>query len=219
MNKDNYATQAQYNKNYSPRLFANPILERLSQTRPKTLVWGYLPFILVFIVLGLIWQTFIAAILTFLAGLLVWTLVEYLIHRFVFHYKPSASKWEKLNPLYYGNFIHNIHHTYPRDKLRLVTPLVVTMPLAALFYLGFWLIFSSASAALFAGFLTGYVLYDVLHACTHIYPMPGRIGKFLKYYHMRHHYHRDEKSFGVSSPVWDYVFKTVDTTPLKKARH
>ncbi len=219
MKKDNYASQGQYDKNYSPRLYANPILERLSQTRPRTLVIGYTPIILFFIVYGLTQQALASAVPTFVAGLLVWSLVEYLIHRFVFHYKPSSSKWEKINPFYYGNFIHNIHHNYPRDRLRLVTPLVVTMPLTAVFYLVFWLVFGSFSASLFAGFLLGYVLYDLLHAFTHMHPMRSRIGKFLKYYHMRHHYHHDEKSYGVSSPVWDYVFKTVDTTPLKKANH
>jgi 4-hydroxysphinganine ceramide fatty acyl 2-hydroxylase len=216
--KDNYANQAQYNKDYSPQLFENPILERLSQTRPQTLILGYAPFILFFIIYGFMEQRFVSAVMMFLAGLFFWTLVEYLIHRFVFHYKPRNSKWEKINPVYYGYFIHNIHHTYPRDKLRLVTPLVVTMPLAALFYILFRVIFGINSASLFAGFLLGYVLYDVLHAFTHIYPMRSRVGKFLKYYHMRHHYHHDEKSFGVSSPIWDYVFKTVDRTPLRKAK-
>lgn len=208
MNKNIYANNVVNNKCDSPRLFANPVLERLSCTLPKTLLITYIPIVLFLFYWAITHSTFVTSVLIFLLGIFMWSLAEYLIHRFVFHYNPKESKWEKVNPLYYGNLIHEIHHAYPKDKLRLVTPLVVTLPLAVLFYGMFFLIFEVYAQALYAGFLLGYVIYDVLHAFTHMYPMRSRLGKFLKRYHMRHHYLTEHKSFGVSSPLWDYVFKT-----------
>ncbi len=202
----------------SPRLYDNAILERLSRTRPRTVALVFGPIILAFLYAALRQQTLTTIVLAFLAGIALWTLVEYLIHRFAFHYQPRDSKWEKINPLYYGHYIHHIHHSYPRDKMRLVTPLVVTLPLVVLFYGLFWLIFRSYNNALFAGFLLGYTLYDLLHAYTHIAPMRNRLAKFFKTYHMRHHYLVENKCFGVSIPLWDVIFKTYAAAPLKKSK-
>jgi sterol desaturase/sphingolipid hydroxylase (fatty acid hydroxylase superfamily) len=38
--------------------------------------------------------------------------------------------------------------------------------------------------------------------------MPGRIGRFLRQHHMAHHYTKPDRNFGVSSPLWDLVFRT-----------
>jgi sterol desaturase/sphingolipid hydroxylase (fatty acid hydroxylase superfamily) len=63
-------------------------------------------------------------------------------------------------------------------------------------------------APFFAGFIFGYILYDEIHYATHHAPMKGPVGRFLKQYHVLHHYQNPAKRYGVSSPLWDYVFGT-----------
>ncbi len=218
MNKNLYSNQVVNNDGCSPRLFANPILERLSCTLPRTLFFAYAPLVVFFLYQSTRQCAYGKTVLIFCLGIFLWSFVEYLIHRFVFHYVPTQSKWEKINPLFYGNFIHNIHHAYPKDPLRLVTPLVVTLPLAVIFYGLFHIIFASYAPGLFAGFLLGYLGYDLLHAFTHVAPMRSRLGRFLKRYHMQHHYLVEYQSFGVSSPLWDYIFNTVQSKPNKNSK-
>jgi dihydroceramide fatty acyl 2-hydroxylase len=143
------------------------------------------------------------ALLCFLGGMLLWTFAEYWIHRAIFHYEPKSQWGQRLHFL-----IHGVHHAYPRDSTRLVMPPVVSIPLAILFYALFDWLFGSYQPAVFAGFVLGYVLYDSIHYATHHLPMRGRIGRFLKAYHMRHHYVDDGKAFGISTPLWDWVFGT-----------
>jgi sterol desaturase/sphingolipid hydroxylase (fatty acid hydroxylase superfamily) len=87
-------------------------------------------------------------------------------------------------------------------------PLAVTIPLATLFYFLFRLVLGVAANGVFAGFIHGYLAYDLLHYFIHRGRMPGRLGRFLRQHHMAHHYSKPERNFGVSSPLWDVVFRT-----------
>ncbi len=86
--------------------------------------------------------------------------------------------------------------------------------MAVLFYGLFRLVVGSLLGApqwvdtLIAGFGTGYLAYDLTHYATHHFPMHGGVWKYLKRYHLRHHYKTPNMRFGVSSPLWDVVFKT-----------
>jgi sterol desaturase/sphingolipid hydroxylase (fatty acid hydroxylase superfamily) len=144
-------------------------------------------------------------------GLLAWTLVEYVLHRFVFHFSPrNPPPW--LHRLVF--LFHGIHHAQPWDKTRLVMPPPVSIPLAVLFY---WLFGALAAACgspawlapVFAAFLAGYLIYDLLHYATHHLPMAGPVGRWLKRHHLRHHYVTPNERFGVSSPLWDLVLRTL----------
>ena len=53
----------------------------------------------------------------FLLGVLLWTLLEYLIHRYIFHYEPKTGVGKRLHYI-----IHGVHHDYPNDGKRLVMP-------------------------------------------------------------------------------------------------
>lgn len=138
------------------------------------------------------------------AGLLLWTLTEYVIHRWAFHYHPTSAIGKKIHFL-----VHGVHHDYPRDATRLVMPLLVSIPLATAFYFLFKIVFLQFHLAVFAGFMAGYIAYDSIHYATHHMKMEGSVGKFLKRYHLKHHYNDEHTAYGVSSPVWDYVFGTV----------
>jgi 4-hydroxysphinganine ceramide fatty acyl 2-hydroxylase len=153
-----------------------------------------------------VWQrqlSIVAVTALFLLGVLLWTLTEYLIHRYVFHYEPK-TRWGKR--LHY--VIHGVHHDYPNDARRLVMPPVVSIPLAFLFYGLFLLVFGSLTPPVFAGLVFGYVCYDMLHYATHHLAMKRGARLWLKQYHLRHHFKDDHVGYGISSPLWDYVFRT-----------
>jgi sterol desaturase/sphingolipid hydroxylase (fatty acid hydroxylase superfamily) len=106
---------------------------------------------------------------------------------------------------------HGIHHDYPRDSTRLVMPLLTSVPLAVLFYLGFRLLAGSWHPGLFAGFALGYISYDLTHYALHHWPVRNRVFLWLRKHHLRHHFADDHAGYGVTSPLWDYVFRTQRT--------
>ncbi len=191
------------NRDETVPLFENPWLDRLTHVHPITPLVLYLPMVGYFGYRALVTLPWYVALLCFLGGMLLWTFAEYWIHRAIFHYEPKSQWGQRLHFL-----IHGVHHAYPRDSTRLVMPPVVSIPLAILFYALFDWLFGSYQPAVFAGFVLGYVLYDSIHYATHHLPMRGRIGRFLKAHHMRHHYVDDGKAFGISTPLWDWVFGT-----------
>jgi sterol desaturase/sphingolipid hydroxylase (fatty acid hydroxylase superfamily) len=144
-------------------------------------------------------------VLLFLSGVLLWTLAEYLIHRFIFHMGGGAPWQERMK------FVaHGVHHDYPNDSRRLVMPPAVSIPLAIVSYSLFYFVWGPGYVfPFYAGFVFGYLVYDMLHFAFHHIPMTGRIPKYLRAYHLRHHFKDDGTAYGVSSPLWDYVFGTV----------
>lgn len=170
--------------------FAIYMFARGLAQRPAGAAWGYIP-------------------LAVLLGLFIWTLSEYLLHRFVFHFRPRNPTQEKIIYLFHG-----IHHHQPQCKTRLVMPPVVSIPLAFVFYGLFSLIVGTLFgtphwvAPMIAGFTIGYLVYDLTHYATHHFPMRSGWWKFIKRYHLVHHYRTPDARYGVSSPLWDYVFNT-----------
>lgn len=192
------------NKNETIRLFKNPVLEYFSHIHPVTPLVVFIPVMLVMIYLGYTATGILSTFICFVSGIFLWSLTEYVIHRWVFHYEPKSETGKKVHFL-----VHGIHHDYPRDATRLVMPLLVSVPLATLFYLLFKAVFGIYHYNIFAGFVLGYVSYDSIHYATHHLDMKGKMGKFLKTYHLRHHYADEHTAYGVSNPLWDYVFGTV----------
>ncbi len=190
-------------KNESIRLFENPILEYFSHIHPSIPLIVYFPVVILSLYFGIQDKVLVYVIFSFLGGVLLWTLLEYLIHRFVFHYHPKTERGKRINFL-----IHGVHHGYPMDRTRLVMPLAVSVPLAIILFFLFKLIFGEYYLSYYAGLVFGYLCYDYIHYATHHFPMKRGIGKFLKVYHLKHHFRNENKSFGVSSPLWDYVFRT-----------
>ncbi|MFH1185015.1 MAG: sterol desaturase family protein, partial [Chloroflexota bacterium] len=147
--------------------------------------------------------------LGFLSGLFLWTFAEYTLHRFLFHFKPRSPAQERIFFLFHG-----IHHAQPQVKTRLVMPLPLSIPMAAVLFGLVHLIVAVLIRAphwvapLMSGFLIGYLVYDLTHYATHHLPMRSALAKYLKRYHMQHHYKDPNTRFGVSSPAWDWVFGT-----------
>jgi 4-hydroxysphinganine ceramide fatty acyl 2-hydroxylase len=192
-------------KNETVRMFESDFMELFSRVHPVTPLVLYLPVVgyMLYVSLGRQNLPILAIAGLFLLGILLWTLLEYLIHRYVFHYEPKTRLGKRLHYI-----IHGVHHDYPNDARRLVMPPSVSIPLAFLFYGLFVLIFRHLAPSVFAGLVFGYVCYDMLHYATHHFPMKRGIWLWLKQYHLRHHYKDDHLGFGISSPLWDYVFRT-----------
>jgi 4-hydroxysphinganine ceramide fatty acyl 2-hydroxylase len=193
------------NKNETVRMFESNFMEFFSHVHPATPAILYGP-----VIAWMLYDAFflkklpVLAILgLFLIGILIWTLLEYFIHRCIFHYQPK-TRWGRAL-----HFIaHGVHHDYPNDATRLVMPPVISIPLAIVFYFLFALTLGHYAPAVSAGFGFGYVCYDSIHYATHHFQMKHGIWRWLKQYHLRHHYNDDHAGYGVSSPLWDFIFKT-----------
>lgn len=197
------------------RLFKSDFLEFFTHVHPAVVPIVWLPVAAAFLVGAAVRSPTTGALGVFylpvgvVGGLFVWTLTEYVLHRFVFHFRPRTPWQERLSFLFHG-----VHHAQPQLKTRLVMPPAVSIPLAAIFYGLFYLILGVLLSApqwvgpTFAGFLIGYVIYDLTHYATHHFAMRRGYFKYLKRYHMQHHYKTPDKRYGVSSPLWDMVFGT-----------
>ncbi|KAI0037149.1 fatty acid-2 hydroxylase [Vararia minispora EC-137] len=147
------------------------------------------------------------AALSFVFGNFVWTLLEYIFHRFLFHldyYLPDNNVFLTLHFL-----MHGIHHYMPMDPLRLVMPptlfVALSYPMTQLAHLLFP---ASMANCTIAGSFTFYVLYDCMHYALHHTRLPAYVRE-MKRYHLAHHYKNFELGFGVTSKIWDYVFNTL----------
>jgi len=194
------------------RIFENPLLERLSKISPLTVLAVYLPIIIFFI-----WKSFAIGIpagvffVLFLSGLAFWTLFEYFMHRYVFHFTPKGKLQERISFIFHG-----VHHQYPNDKKRLVMPITLSLAIAVLLLSLTWALFGTWTWAYSAGFTTGYLAYDMTHYSIHHFKPPNiQWVKRLWKSHIDHHFRDSNKGYGVSSPFWDVVFGTLQKTPRK----
>jgi sterol desaturase/sphingolipid hydroxylase (fatty acid hydroxylase superfamily) len=196
------------------RLFKSDVLEWFTHVHPVVVLILFAPVVVGGIALGVMSNPAVlwSVPLMFVAGLAVWTLTEYLVHRFFFHFEPGSVWGRRLIFLFHG-----VHHVQPHIKTRLVMPPAVSIPGGVAFFLLFQWLFGLIGAsgwmpAAFAGFTMGYIAYDLLHYAEHHMPMKGPVLKFLKRHHMEHHYKTPKARFGVSTNVWDEVFSTEPKT-------
>lgn len=190
----------------SIRLFNSAFLEKFTHVHPITpvLLWG--PFIgfsfwKMFSVLKL---DILSILVVGLAGFLCWTLVEYLMHRFVFHFKPLGPWSDRLVFLFHG-----IHHADPEDLSRLVLPPIVSIFFSSIFYGLFRALMGPVWVVpFFTFFIMGYLCYDYIHYFSHRFQPKTAFGKYLKQNHMMHHFVCPDAKWGVSSPLWDFIFGT-----------
>jgi sterol desaturase/sphingolipid hydroxylase (fatty acid hydroxylase superfamily) len=203
---------SQYNQNIRPKnagtkaLFSNPILERFSRTHiavPVSL-FSILSVGLLYYALAAKNLLLLPTLGLFVAGFFFFTLLEYLAHRYFFHMEPTNKLKTKVQ---YA--IHGIHHEYPKDKDRLAMPPLLALVYAMLLFLAFRLLLGEYTFAFLPGMLLGYATYISVHYIVHAYQPPNNIFKTLWVHHAIHHYKDHTVAFGVSSPMWDYIFRTM----------
>ena len=152
-------------------------------------------------------------LISYLAGLIMFTFVEYMMHRYVFHMALTTSIRKKTQYLFHG-----VHHEYPRDKDRLAMPPLASIALALIIFGLMNLVLGRWSYGFVAGFLNGYALYLFVHYIVHAWKMPQNKLKTLWLFHNIHHYQDETVAFGVSSPFWDYVFGTLPNKKTGKTK-
>lgn len=188
------------------KIFNNVILEKLTKGHafvPITMHYLIASTLLIysFIAYGL---SLSSILINFFAGLLIWTLFEYLAHRYIFHMDTTTKIREKIQYTFHG-----VHHEYPRDTQRVVMPPLPSLIIGIVIITIFRLVLGIPGFAVVAGFLAGYASYALIHYSIHTrIPPKNAMGK-LWMHHSYHHYKNDAQAYGVSSPLWDYIFRTM----------
>lgn len=185
------------------QLFQNGYLERLTVLSAAgfLVLWAMaLPAIAI---VGVITAPTVWALPFVFLGLVVWTIVEYVLHRFIFHFEPQSALLKQAIFVIHGN-----HHADPNDPLRNLMPPIVSLSVGGLIWLlslwGFGLI----GTWFFLGFMVGYVAYDLVHYACHQFPMKGRVARAVKRHHMRHHHFKVGGNYAITGMIWDRVFST-----------
>ncbi len=194
------------NSSESVRMFKSNWMEALSKVHFTVPLFIYIP-----VIAFMTWQAFAKGISTgyyflfLVLGLVTWTITEYILHRFIFHFEPSSEWGKRIHFIFHG-----VHHDYPRDAKRLVMPPSASIPLALWFYFLFSLILSDKTLlySFFSGFVAGYLVYDMMHYAMHHYNFKSALMKKIKQHHMLHHYNDPTKGYGVSSSLWDVIFQS-----------
>ncbi len=191
----------------SPRMFDRDLFDVFSRTHPVIVPILYVPGSLLPLAHGLLHRGLglASALAVFGLGFVSWTLTEYWLHRLVFHFPARGRLGERIHFL-----IHGVHHRWVNDRYRLVMPPAVSLTL----YFAFALLFQAILGhrwmwPYLSGFVAGYLVYDMTHFATHHWRPRTRWGRLLKRHHLLHHFQDQGLRFGVSSPVWDWVFGTM----------
>ncbi|MBZ9629216.1 sterol desaturase family protein [Salegentibacter sp. LM13S] len=190
----------------SPKLFDNPILEKLTHTHISLplIIFGVIAAALIYY--GIIEKGFEAPemIGLFVAGLFFFTFVEYLMHRYLYHIPANSERKKKISYT-----MHGVHHDYPKDKSRLAMPPVLSLIIATVLFIIYRAVLGDYVFGFLAGFLIGYAAYLAVHYSVHAFNVPNNFLKTLWHHHSIHHYRESDRAFGVSSPLWDHIFGTM----------
>lgn len=147
-------------------------------------------------------------------GLLAWTLLEYILHRFSFH---SRSEHPLIRPFNSG--LHLLHHRDPSSELYVAAPISLCVPVYALALGLSYALLGDADRALCAGsgLIIGFLAYETVHFRAHLRPARSRAMRYLKKHHLTHHFADETRRFGVTSPIWDMVFGTFASEPVRRS--
>ena len=164
----------------SPLMFSVPWVEKyLSRVRPWHVVaiWG--PFTLYMLYRASAHSGGLAIVAWAALGLFSWTLLEYLLHRCVFHFAPHPgselqrifrSLVPEVSAFQVGQVSLTVHLTCRRLRMR-------------------QLIQNASSDG--AG-----------------RQKKSAAGKWLRRYHLVHHFQTPDRRYGITTPLWDRVFGT-----------
>ncbi|MCW3117811.1 MAG: fatty acid hydroxylase [Chitinophagaceae bacterium] len=187
------------------RIFKNAYMEMMTKTHPIVIYSLYFPAITALMYYSFVYKAipFGTEAGLFVLGLLLWSLFEYIVHRFLFHIIAESPRAKR-----FVYIMHGVHHEYPRDKERLFMPPIPSLLISCLILFIMYQLMQWHALPFFSGFVFGYLLYGTMHFAIHAYS-PPRLLKALWRNHHLHHYKTPEKGFGVSSVLWDIIFQTV----------
>ncbi|KAI9213617.1 hypothetical protein DS838_001490 [Geotrichum bryndzae] len=195
-----------YGKGSAP-IFGN-FLEPISKTPWFLIPMLWIPADCYAISLALQGSHAITVLCLYMLGLFIWTLLEYCMHRFLFHIEYYLPDHPLAFTVHF--LLHGVHHYLPMDRLRLVMPPTLLVALTTPFYyLAHTVFFYNYyhAMAVFAGAFMGYVMYDCCHYFLHHVNLP-QFMKDMKKAHLDHHYKNYDLAYGVTSKFWDVIFGT-----------
>lgn len=142
-----------------------------------------------------------------LGGLFLWTLIEYALHRFVFHFTPKREPWRTL-----FSSLHLDHHRDTQDPGLIIAPPVVALSDSLIIFGILYLLTWNGPLALLllAGIDLGYIFYEWVHYGVHQFNWNGGLWGYYKRYHFHHHFQKPAEGYGVTSPLWDLLLKTAE---------
>ncbi|HET6891236.1 MAG TPA: sterol desaturase family protein [Pyrinomonadaceae bacterium] len=172
-----------------------------------------LPFVSLIAIIVL-WNMFFgtlsvwAALLGVGGGLLLWSFMEYTMHRFAFHHLFGPTEGKEL-PL------HLKHHEEPTFPSYNLTPLHFSIPFTLVVWgllrlaVGSW----QRTTPIVVGAVAGYLTYELLHYAIHMRSTSGGIlFRVLRRNHFIHHFKANDSCYGVTNPLWDFIFRTLPQT-------
>ncbi|MCX7114940.1 MAG: sterol desaturase family protein [Gammaproteobacteria bacterium] len=188
------------------RLFKSNFLEYFSYVHPLSPMLLYFPLCSIYLMMG--YGHWAYKLMGIVLGLFAWTLIEYLFHRFLYHFVAHAPRAQRFNYI-----IHGIHHDDPRDAWRGVAPMVMSLGILALLAPLFMILVPAQFfCGFFVGFIVGYVFYEYSHYVMHHHPHQHVYFKKMRKHHFLHHFKDTRMNFGVTTTFWDQVFRTKMTT-------
>lgn len=144
-------------------------------------------------------------------GVVLWTLLEYSLHRWAFHRRLFGKLVAKEHLLHHAKVDYFAHWTM---KVALAVPL-----LAAIVAISTMLVGWQLGVSVPVGVLSGYGFYEVLHRRIHVSAPMGAYGRWARRHHLLHHFGKSDMNHGVTSPIWDIAFGTLaPRTPVRVPR-
>ena len=139
----------------------------------------------------------------FLFGMLSWTFTEYALHRGLGHKK------NKKNPFTVEHLLHHRKVNYfAKTSKKVISALLVFTMMTLLLYVLFNL---TISLSFSTGFISMYMMYEYLHRRIHTHAPCSEYGRWMRKHHLHHHFKNPRVTHGVTSPMWDWVFGTLET--------
>jgi dihydroceramide fatty acyl 2-hydroxylase len=202
-----------YVRHQRSRMFDSDFFEFFSKVHPSTPFVLYIPaglFIFGYALSsGVTTLGWAAAMLP--VGWFSWQLMEYFLHKTLFHWEGSGPFSRRMHEI-----LHGYHHKYPDDDNRLVMPIGASLPLAVVIAGGLWLAHAPyATVPFWVGLLFGYLWYDFTHWSTHFRKPLTDWGKRMRSHHMAHHFAVPDKNYGISHMWLDRLLGTMRVRETK----
>jgi sterol desaturase/sphingolipid hydroxylase (fatty acid hydroxylase superfamily) len=140
-------------------------------------------------------------------GVLIWSLIEYGLHRFLFHI-PVQFRSRIIRRMLNGS--HLDHHAFPRDPDRILVKSFYGLAVSAFLFGGAFIALGNlySSASILTGIWAGFLYYEAVHYRVHISTANSVVLTRQRRAHFYHHFTNNSRCFGVTTPLWDYVFRT-----------
>lgn len=139
------------------------------------------------------------------AGWALWTLAEYVLHRFAMHHLHGRGIMSR------EHLEHHVHSSWNFSATHLLSWAgMLLVGIGAWMPLTWWLAGPAAGVGVAVGWALGYFFYEYQHAMAHLRAPSGRYGTWLRRHHFHHHFGHPMANHGVSTPVWDRVFGTLE---------